>query len=432
MLALCLLPVGMYAQAPLSLGEALARALENNFGIQIADRQVDLAEAQNTWGQAGRWPSLDLGVAGSFFRSGNPGAFVPGRENINTELRMNWTLFDGFRVSANKARFDLLEAQSSGNAAVVVENTLQAVILGYYNVVLSSAQIEVLVEVLRNSRERLDYEQYRQQIGSGSTFEVLQFRTAWLADSANLLNQQLLVRDAVRTLNLLMGEDEDAAFRLTDTLPPVFQPYSWEVLRGRLLDQNNSLRNQAMTLALREQETRIAAAAYYPSLAVNSSVVYSAGRLLRRNFDPETSADMPTIPTTFNAFDFTAGFALSFNLFDGGNRNRTMEIARINEHIAQTQQAELEQRLLNELRTQWDSYEVRRQLYALQSEALLAAEAQLAQAADRYRNGLINAFDYRTLQLQYLNTSWSYLRARWDASAAETELIRLTGGLLRP
>jgi len=429
--SLSLTGTSLLAQSPLSLDEALARGLENNFGIRVADEQIDVAGLQNTWGLAGRWPTLDFNGSGSFFRTGNPAAFSPGRQNISGSLNLNWVLFDGFRVQATKTQLDLLEAQSGGNAAIVVENTLQAIILGYYNVLVAEAQAEVLDEVLRTSKDRLAYQRFRQDLGAAGSFEVLQFRTAVITDSVNLINQQLNVRNAYRTLNLLMGEDEDAPFYLTDSLPVAFPAYDWDILSDRLVSDNRSLRNQYLNIELRRQDSRLARAAYYPTFAISTGGTYTLGSALLRNNDPATQAETPVITRSFGAFDYTAGFSLTFNLFDGGNRSQRVQIAEANEHIAQLQREELELSLRQELRTQWDNYAVRRDLLALQTENVGYTRTQLEVAGERFRSGLISSLDYRDIQVQHLTTELSRLQALWSLKEAETELIRLTGGLVR-
>ena len=420
------------AQTPLSLDEALARGLANNYGIRIADEQVDVAGLQNTWGLAGRWPTVNFDGSGSFFRTGNPAAFSPGRQNVSGSLNLNWILFDGFRVQATKTQLDLLEAQSGGNAAIVVENTLQAIILGYYNVLVAEAQAEVLAEVLRTSKDRLAYQSFRQDLGAAGSFEVLQFRTAVITDSVNLINQQLNVRNAYRTLNLLMGEAEEAAFVLTDVLPAAFPRYEWDDLAQGLVRDNRSLRNQYLNIELRRQDNRLARAAYYPTFAINSGATYTLGSALLRNNDPATQAEMPIVTRSFGAFDYTAGFSLTFNIFEGGNRTQRVQIAQVNEQIAQLQREEMELSLRQELRTQWDNYRVRRDLLALQTENVGYTRTQLDLAEERFRSGLISSLDYRDIQVQYLTTQLSRLQALWSLKEAETELIRLTGGLVRP
>jgi outer membrane protein len=52
-------------------------------------------------------------------------------------------------------------------------------------------------------------------------------------------------------------------------------------------------------------------------------------------------------------------------------------------------------------------------------------------AEERFRGGLISFFDYRSIQLSYLNATQTRLNALFNLKTTETELLRLSGGLLR-
>ncbi|MFK7921873.1 MAG: TolC family protein [Bacteroidia bacterium] len=427
-----LLAIGsVLAQEPLSMSEAVGRGLSNNYSIQIAALDQSVAANNNDWGAAGRYPTLTFSLPGTFNRSQNPGSFLAGRQNLNGNLALDWVLFDGFAIQANKARFALLEEQSAGNAAVVIENNVQAIVLAYQNVLLAEAQLNVLEEVLESSKERAAYESYRRDLGTGSTFELLQFQTAVLTDSTNVISQLLNVRNTRRNINMLMGDPVDKVFIFTDSLATNYQMYDLADLEDRMLASNNSLQNQYLNQRLRAEETRLAKAALYPTVGINANANYSYGVVNLRNRDPDTQEEFPIIPNQVSAFDYTAGFSIRFNLYNGGNVKRQIENAQINQEIALLQRDELALNLKNELSVQFDNYRARRELLALQTENQRLANENLALATERFQSGLMNSLDYRTIQLQSLNAQFGRLTALRDIKESETEIIRLIGGLIR-
>jgi len=429
---LCLsLPGWLLAQPPLSLGDAIAVGLRNNYQIRIADLNQRVAEENNTWGNAGALPRLDLNVNGRFFRTQNPASFFAGNENISPGLSLNWTLFDGFAMFASKERFELLEEQSAGNAAVVVENSIRGITLAYYDALVAQEQVDVLQEVLDNSKERLEYEQFRLELGSTSTFDLLQFENAVITDSTNLLTQQLTLRNNMRNLLLLMQEPLNKEYRLTDTLNTDFEPYSLVDLERRMLASNNNLQNQYLVQQIRRQETRQVQALYYPTLSVGANASASQGTTLFAARDSTNPEAPPTRVPVDWATDYSFSFTLSFNLFDGFNRQRQVQLAEINEAIASMETRELEQSLQNELFVTYDNYEARRRIYNLQAQNVQNARLNLDLANERFQSGLINTFDFRQIQLQYLNAQIARLQALRDLNSSETELIRLIGGLVR-
>ncbi|MGA0164700.1 MAG: TolC family protein, partial [Bdellovibrionota bacterium] len=132
----------VFAQEPLSLLDAVQRGLKNNFDAQIQQLEIDQARRLNTWGQAGRLPTVNLNVNQNNSvierKPANPFA-VAGRNISNNapgQMDIQWTLFNGFAVRLNKERLENLELQTEGNARFILENTVQTIILGYYNVLL--------------------------------------------------------------------------------------------------------------------------------------------------------------------------------------------------------------------------------------------------------------------------------------------------------
>lgn len=421
--ALIMLGLGPWARAqnPLSLEEAVKSALENNFGIQIVRMQEQLTANNNHWGTAGRYPTVNFNVNGNGSYTDNPASFAPIRLTGSLGPSLNWVLFDGYRVRATKGRLDLLEEQAGGNANLVIENTLQAVILAYYQILLAKEQSAVLAEVLKNSKDRLAYEAYRRDLGTGSSFELLQFQTAVTTDSANWLTQQLNLRNLRKNLNLLMGEKVEMEFELTEGLQEVFPSFSLADLQEKMLDDNTSVKNQFVQNQIFRKEVEIAQASLYPRLSLNGGANYILGSITR--------ADGQRL--SVGAFEYSAGLSLSFTLYNGGNVKRQIENARIQERIGDLQLRDLQQSLVRDLSVMYNDYSLRRDLLKLQEESVTYAEDNLSQAAERFQNGLINSFDYRNIQLQYLNAQFGRLQALRQLKESETELIRLTGGLVR-
>ena len=55
-----LLSSGGWAQQELTANDAVLIALQNNYDVQVADLQKVIRETNNTWGEAGAFPSVDI------------------------------------------------------------------------------------------------------------------------------------------------------------------------------------------------------------------------------------------------------------------------------------------------------------------------------------------------------------------------------------
>ncbi len=187
------------AQQNLSLEQAILRSLDNNFQVRIFEQYYESAKLNNRWGTVGRYPSVSIGLS-SINRFDDAASLQ--NPDVRTELytnrltpyvNVNWLLFNGFSVKMNKDKLELLETYSAGNSALVVENTVQAIMLGYYYALLEQERLKVLAEVKKLSGDRYNYEMIRKEIGSAVTFEVLQAKNSYLSDSTNYLLSIFLI-----------------------------------------------------------------------------------------------------------------------------------------------------------------------------------------------------------------------------------------------
>ncbi len=422
------------AQDGLNLEQAILLGLDKNFSIQIEKQRVEVAKNSNTLGNAGMWPSVTIGATGStsVTEINNPASFLQSGNikgsSLNPTVGVAWNLFNGFNVRITKDRLDYLEQQSLGNAQVVVENSIQSIILAYYTALLEKNRLDVFERTLNLSSDRYDYVKLRGQIGTAVTFDILQDKSAYLTDSSNYIQQIQNYNNAIRNLNLLMGVDVDDVYHLTDSLEVEPQSFEREDLFARMTSNNNNLKNQYLNQEIFKRDVLLAKSSMYPIVSINlngssnrqlqdlSSAVFASGQ----------TGDSGIKSSTLN---YTAGITLNFTLFNGGRIKTQLENARVNEQIALIQVSELKASLKNNLISNLDQYNLRATLLSIAKENVETATLNLQLANDRYRNGTISSFDYRDIQINYLLSSLSYLQAIYNVIETETELMRLTGGL---
>ncbi len=407
-----------HAQAAnLDLQSALELALENNYGIRVARSRSDIAGVNNTWGTAGRYPTIDFTASSNFNHDLKDQSTT---NRFYAGLGIDWTLFNGFRVVFTKEKLELLEELSQGNLAVVVEGTITDVILSYYNMLLEAERLEVLKEVMELSEDRYEYERRRHQLGSTVTYNVLQAKNLFLADKANYLNQEVVVRNALRDLNFVLGEEVRTGWRLTDSFQADTTDYIMSDLVDKMLFNNQSLRNQYTNLLLAEKDIRLAKSAFYPSLSLSAGMDNAWSRSYIQN---DELLDL-------NSHTPYGGLTLRYNIYQGGNRTSAVEIARIEEEINRTGIENMEHRLLNELYQRYDQYLVRQELLVISGENLEAAKLNLEISGEKFKSGAINSFNYRDIQLIYLDAALQRLQAVYNLIVSKTALTRITGGFL--
>ena len=414
------------AQSPLSLQDAVQLALQNNFDIQLSEINVQQAKINNSWGEAGRYPTVSLNAGQNnniSDQSQNPTSFIQDlliSNSLNGGANINWILFNGFRVKATKERLEQLELQSEGNASLVVQNTLQATILTYYNAKLQKDKVFILKEVLQLSKERYNYNKMRAEMGSASSNDLLQFKQAVIQDSTNLLMQKIAYKNALRNLNLLMNQDVESEYELTEELPQEYQEYELSQLKEKMRNSNLSLQNEYINKELFKKDVTSAKSALYPVISFDGEANISRSQF--------RIGDFPSIPGT--NINYFAGFSLSFNIFDGGRVRRAIQSLQIQERLTDLTIEKLDAEITKDLVEKHQNYIAQQSVYNLTKELLDISKQNLDLATDRYNNGLINSYNYRDIQLAYINAGISALEAKFNLFSLQMELAALTGGIL--
>lgn len=408
------------AQQPLSLDDAIRLALENNYNMQIVRENQRIAEIQNHWGTAGRYPYINLSAGDENVLNLNE------NENGVTNrfyagANIDWTLFDGYSVRINKQRFEELENLSKQNTSIMVEGTIQSVILAYYAVLLEKEKLEAYGEVMQLSEDRFRQAEERQRFGTFVTYDVLQAQNAYLTDRSGYLLQEVSWKNALRDLNYLMAEKENTSWELTSDFVAKPVDYELEELRIQLFENNKVLQNQYVNQRLLENAVAAAKSAFSPSLGFRGGVT---GTALRNNYaEREESWN--------NSATFYGNFTLSFNLYSGGNRKRALQIAQIEEETGLVETDEIKHDLTNSLANLYEFYLVRKELLAVAEENLAAARMNLQISREKFDSGAINSFNFRDVQNIFLDASLSELEAIYNFIDTHTALLRMTGVIIQ-
>lgn len=423
------------AQQPLSLSDAIQKGLQNNYQIEIAQRDIEIAQRNNTWEAAGRYPTVNFSIQGnnSFTDQFNPASFLADFSSIRSDwtgaINADWTIFDGFRVRLTKTQLEELERLSQGNSALIVQSTVESIILAYYQALVQQEQLNVVQDVLTLSRDRIAYQEARKEFGQATTFDLLQTTDAYLNDSTTLLIQQNNFSNTLRNLNRTMGED-DFTIRYELTTPLEFAPstYALEDLQQRMLSSNIDLQNLYKNRELARINTQLQESEKYPSVGLNLGLSYNENFSQINAVNPQTGEDFGSV--NGNVFNASANITIAYPIYTGGARKRNIENSKVQEMMTQLNIEDLKRNLSMQLANTLATYNNQLQLLELTERLIENAAQNLTIADERFKGGLINSFDYRAIQLSYINASQTRLNSLFDLKVTETELIRLTGGLV--
>ncbi|MEM1216233.1 MAG: TolC family protein [Bacteroidota bacterium] len=434
---LLVLPLS-YGQTAISLEQAVELALVNNHQLQVSRAAVTIAENNDDWTLAGRYPqvNLTLNSNNSYNNTNNPASVVVESSVLNNGivpgLSANWVLYNGKRVQYTKQQLGQQVQLSNEQLRSQIQTTIQSVTQAYYGALVQKEQLAVLSEILALSRDRIRYQEARRVFGQAVSFDLLQAQDAYLNDSTNYLIQQNTYATTLRNLALSMGQTGNR-FVPSDELAPTAEAYEQDALRQALMANNPDLQASNVNIELARLNTRLQQADRLPSVNLSAGLSYNIANATGNqtfNFGGTLSEqELPGVAAqTFNGF---LNLAASYPIWDGGLRRRRVETAELQSLQAQLNYTALEQQLLTQMENTLADYDNQRQLLGITTTLVANSRQNLQIAEERLRGGLINSFDYRSVQLTYINATQARLNAIFNLRTTEVELQRLVGGLVR-
>ena len=409
----------------ISLSEALKITLERNYQVKISRSDLKIAENNNTWGTAGRLPNVtfDLSQRNRYDNLPPDSARMESMTNsLSPSVNANWILFNGFAVNITKKNLETYQEISEDNLQIQLENTILTTVLGYYNMLLQGEKLDVLADIMNLSRDRYEYVKIRKNLGSAVTFDVLQVKNAFLSDSSNYILQKLNFDNSIRDFNQLLADTTYVAYVPIDEFKTELLDFNYEELKTMMVENNKTMQRQYANQNILANNINLQKSSLYPRISLNAGADNS--NIRTDLISPDGS------PSIINNYGAYANLSLSYTIFNGGNRKRNIQNAIIEEEIGQMQIEDLKLNLNNRLLSMLELYNARKQLYRVADESTKSAELNLQIAKDKFASGAINSFNYRDIQLSYINASFKKLEAIYLLIGSYNDLLRLTGNII--
>ena len=349
---------------------------------------------------------------------------------ITPSVDATWTIFDGKKVKITKQQFEEIQNQGNTGVSLAIENTVQAIVLAYNQVLIQQEQLTTLNEVLILSRDRIEYQEIKKEFGQAGKFDLLQTQDAYLNDSTNILIQENNLATAFRNLNLAMGQDNLAnTYNLIDGLNYEVKKYQLADLEQSLYTTNQNLQNLMIARKLANINTQFQESFKKPTISLGSGLSYdlvgtNGTQLIAFGEQPPFETDNKGTNKTFN---FYFNVQANYNLFDGGQKNRNIENAKVDELIAQLNINELKRTLSSQLQNALANYNNELKLVTLTENLIENAKENLIIGEERFKGGLINSFDYRSIQLAFVNASQARLNAIFNLKKYGSRIDALNG-----
>ena len=426
-------PATVPAAPPLSLQEAIAEALQHNYGILVSRQDERIAENNVTRGNAGQLPSLTGNLTRTFnndninqrFGGGDPRIVNGASSNaFNTNVTLGWTLFDGLGMFIAYDRLKSLRKQQQQITRATVEESVENVANAYYDVVRQAGKITSLEEALKIGQARIDLTQARVDVGVSAKVEVLTARVDYNADRSLLLQQQQALAAAKITLNNLLGRAPRLDFAPSDSLT-VTRDLREETITAGIKANNPRLAQARLGLDVAAYDRRLVRASRFPQIGLIS------GYGLTRNINNAAFAGTVLTTSVNQVQGLNYGITASVPIFDGFNLRRQEQNARVIEEQRRLQLDQTGLQLDADAATAFAQYQNYLQLLDLEETNIQLARQNVDIALERYRLGLLTPLALREAQRNELDAETRLLDIRYAAKQAELALRRLSGELVR-
>lgn len=407
----------------LTLDQAVTIALQQNRDVQSAALDVGKTEALRRATQTARLPNLEFHLIEAYnvtpiemkFHRGDLGTLpgvgpVPAQDTTvgtTTEFQtsvlaqVTQPLFQQYKIGLQIEQAGIQERLAGTNLQLTRQTTVAGVKEAYYQVLMAQTALEAAEEYAQalQELERVVSEQYQREAALRA--DLLDVQTRLAGAEANVLTARNNLMTARERLNLWLGRSLDTEYRVSPVpAMPAPEPQG-EDARSRALRQRPEVARARLTLKAAETDVKLKQAEYIPDL--NLVALYTS---------PVTSRVLPQNIAY-------VGVELKWEFFDWGRKRQEMAAkanaaAQADQALRQTQdQVALDirnqLRRLQEAQAQFrtaglgqeaarERVRVVQNRFATQAALLkdaLQAQADLADANDRYAKALLGAWTAR-------------------------------------
>ena len=432
--AALLLPAPLWAQEPLTLGEAVRLSLANNPTVRATRAGQDEADSQVRQARAAFLPRIDLIES---WQRGNQPVFVFGSllsqrrfseadfaiaalnrpdalSNHRAAIAIEQTVFDGTRSSAelSGARLTVEIARQEARRAAL--DLVDATVRAFGRTLASAANLTAAAASVDSAAEDLRRAEERHRVGFETAAAVLALRVEHAEAGVRRIRAAADVDNARAALNVVIG----AAIGDARPLAPLDDRPSaagdLATLEAGALEHRPELRQAKLRVQLAETHVKSARSGYLPHVSAQAGFEANGGSIGER------------------AGTWTAGVQLRWNVFAGGAdaarvAAATAALARA---LADRERAEQTVRL-----------EVRQ---ALASHASAVARRAIGQAIvdqavesrriirERYDAGLASASDLTRASELVLRAEATRIAALVDLHTSAAAIDRAAGRIETP
>ena len=433
---LLVLTSSAYAQNVLTLDDAIAVALENNYDIRLAQSDSTRLGLDYTYRNVVFLPRINATLGNNWTNNHQTQEFSDGTDrqgdvktgNLNAAVTLDWTLFDGLKMFTLKQKAEEYAKLGVLTLKQQVINTVADVIEVYYLIVRQKQQLKAIEEQMDINQTRVDLSKRKLEVGLGTKPEYLQSQIDLNAQKSARLQQETYIRELKLRLNELINPSPDGQinqlttnYEVSDSIP-VNSLLTLEEIQQNLESTNPGLQVTKKNLEIAGLSVKEFKADQYPVIEFNSAY----------NFRRSTNdiALNPFLPIFSQNNGLSYGFSATIPILNYRNTNRLIKHAELELQYQTLSYASERSRLNINVVNAFNLFQLQLATLELEEENILLARENVNITLETYRLGSSTFIQLREAEKSLSDAYDRLINARYNAKLAETELLRMKGELV--
>jgi len=446
-IAYSLLPINCNAQDLLTLEDVIKIAVENNFDIRIAKNNVQVAKNNNNIGLIGGGQSTGGTVSGGTtgmlpqisIASGSPASPLGVGQTVTTlkystpsadinkqgltsynyapSIIGTWYFFDGLKMFVTKKKLNRAEELSNLQYRVTVETTLLNALTAYYQMISIKQYIKSLNTSLTLGADQKQLADQKLKAGTGSNVDVLQTQIDYNNIQVSIIQQQNLLNEQRINLNSILKRPADVDFAVPDTIIMQTKP-EYQMALDNTDKNNNSILAGQKTIEIDELALKEFKANRMPKIGITGNYTWQ-----------KTTNSIGFLRENLN-YGYNAGFVCNWTLLNNltthtAIKNQTMQLSSDNMRLEATKLQEK-----GNLYKAFLSFQNNLNIIDIEKQSVQMANQNLFIAAQRFKQGLSNYIEYRTVEQSYEDAQYRLSQAAYNTKLSELNYLKAQGLLV--
>ena len=444
---ICLLAFSAQSQELLRLEDVIKLTIENNFDVLIAKNNIQVAKNNNNIGLIGGGQStggtvsggttgmlpqisissgspqnpLGVGQTISTLKYANPASDIYSQKltsyNYAPSIIGTWYFFDGLKMFVTKKKLNRAEELSNLQYKLTIENTLLNALTSYYQMISIQQYIKSLKLSLNLGDDQKKLAEQKLKSGTGSNVDVLQTQIDFNNIQVQIIQQQNSLNDLRVGLNNLLKRAPDTEFTVPDTIIMQTKP-EYSLALENVDKNNNSILINKKTIEIDELGLKEYKANRMPKIGITGNYTWqkitnSIG-FQRENLN----------------YGFNAGFICNWTLLNNLTTHTAIknQTTLLNSDNLRLEAARLQEK--SNLYKAFLSFQNNLNIIDIEMQSVQLANQNLLIASQRFKQGLSNYIEYRTVEQSYEDAQYRLSQAAFNTKLSELNYLKAQGLLV--